>query len=352
MNKLKTVVSWTLHDYCKAQCDYCPIHARGGEIPREISEYIRVAQLIIDSYKFKQGRTLEWVFNGGEPLDLNYLPELLKLCKEHSDSITLHTSGGRLWMDWWAIEPHIDNLVLTFHHWQNPALVKYIFDTFKAKGKSISITAPIRPKFAEDDINNVLQLEEEIGELISKTQLYQNADPSAGMLNYSYDDLQKIEFYNMDKDMRFKILEERERRLEEYARMQAEMMKRLEEQPVQPQVEETPVEVQAPLSEPPLLEESKLVDEKIYFQETTWDQRYEDTYNKHPSYAGQLCNAGVEWLNIVGQGWVSGSHCNNISLGNIWHPGWMPPQGPQVCGMISCIHPSDQLITKFPRPDH
>lgn len=344
MDNLKTVISWTLNDYCKAQCEYCPTSSRGGPIPQDINEYLRIAQLLIDSYKITQNRNIDWIFNGGEPLDMDYMPQLLKLCRSNSDSITLHTSGGRLWMDWWAIEPHVDNLILTFHFWQSPSLIKYIFDTFKAKNKPISITAPIRNTHVEEDINRVLELEEELGIVITKTQLYFNADPSAGMLKYSFEELQKIDFFNLTKERREQVLIERARRLEEQKRREEEMRRRLAEAP--PVVAPPP-----PPPPPPILEKSPLVEEKIYFQETTWQERYEDTYNKHPSFTGQLCNAGVEKLVIGAQGWVSGSNCNNIALGNIWHPGWMPPQGPQKCGMRSCIDENDQKITKFPLTD-
>jgi len=344
MDNLKTIISWTLNDYCKAQCEYCPTHSRGGGLPPEINEYLRIAQLLIDSYKEKQGRSIEWIFNGGEPLDMDYIAQFLKLCRANGDSVTLHTNGGKLWLDWWALEPYVDNLVLTYHHWQNPALIKYIVDTFNAKGKKFTISAPIRNTNVQEDIDRVLELEDTIDMLVSKTQLYFNADPSAGMLKYSYEDLQKIDFYNMSKEMRQRTLEERAKRIEEQKRREEEMRRRLAEAP-------PPEPPPPPPPPPPPVETSKLVEEKIYFQETTWDERYEDTYSKHPSYVGQLCNAGVERLNIGGQGWVSGSNCNNIALGNIWHPGWMPPQGPQKCGMISCINEDDQRITKFSQLD-
>jgi hypothetical protein len=53
-------------------------------------------------------------------------------------------------------------------------------------------------------------------------------------------------------------------------------------------------------------------------------------------------------LTIGAQGWVSGSQCGNTSLGNAWNNGWAPPAVPQRCTMISCIHETDQRITKFP----
>jgi organic radical activating enzyme len=306
MNNLKTIISWTLNDYCKSECSYCPISLRGGDLPSETTDYLRIANLLIESYSKKQQRQIEWIFNGGEPLDMNDIAMFLKLCRTNSRSVTLHTNGGRLWLDWWAIEPYVDHLHLTFHYWQNPALIKYISDTFHSKGKKINISSPIRHDNVQQDLDRVIELEETLGFLITKTILYKEADPSAGMFNYKHEDLKKIDFFNKSKDQRERMLQEK------------------------------------------IPKKVKILEEKIYFEETTWDERYEDTYNNNPVYTGQLCNAGVEYLNIVAKGWVSGSNCNNQPLGNIWHNGWMPPQGPQTCTMKACVNESDQRITKFP----
>jgi len=90
-----------------------------------------------------------------------------------------------------------------------------------------------------------------------------------------------------------------------------------------------------------------LINEKEYFESTTWDDRYREAYRSNPIYTGNLCNAGIEYLNIGAQGWVSGSSCNNLSLGNIWQKNWQPPTSPQKCTMIACVYESDQQITKF-----
>lgn len=305
MENLKTTVFWVLSDYCKAQCDYCPPHISGGLQPYETNEYLRVANAIIDSYSFKRNRKLEWSFTGGEPLDIEGLVPLLKLCKSVDSYVILHTNGGTLWMDWWAIEPYVDQVVLTFHYWQNTALMKYIIDVFKEKGKPFSITAPIRPNYTREDARRAAELESMTGLLIEKTQLYVRADPAVGMLNYSELELRTIEWYNLPKDKRI----------------------------VRPVEEWGPGGV--------------LVKEKKLFQETSWEDRYNDTYSKHPSFTGKLCNAGIEYLFIGSTGWASGSACNNASLGNVWNAGWAPPETPQTCTMISCIHESDQKITKF-----
>ena len=254
----KTIISWALHNYCKAQCDYCPIGARGGSEPRDVTEYLRIAQLLIDSYSTLQHRKIEWIFNGGEPLDLNYLPQFLKFCKQDNNHITLHTNGGKLWLDWWAIEPYIDNLNLTFHFWQNPSLVKYIADAFISKNKSISLTAPIRPDNVDLDLTTVDKLEKLIDKKIARSILYVNGDKNGGMLGYKVEDLIKIDQSNGI-----------------------------------------------------VTKKQSSVEEKIYFDDTTWTERHQKTYSENPSYTGYRCNAGIEKLHIEHNGWVSGSSCNN-----------------------------------------
>lgn len=286
MNNLKTKVSWSLNNYCKSECSYCPVSLRGGEEPRDIEEYKRIAQLLIDGYG-KMGRTIEWTFNGGEPLDNDYFPSLLKLCRENGNWLTLHTNGGKLWMDWWAIEPYVDHLCLTYHYWQQPALINYIIDTFQKNNKGLGVIVPMRPDHFDKDLNRALEIEKTKGIVVSKATLNIDADPMAGSFNYTPKQL---------------------------AIMQGR--------------------------DPELVIEHEVTHK-------SWNDRYQDTYNSNPSFTGQMCNAGIESLVIGHLGWVSGSNCNNISLGNIWNSGWTPPSQPQKCGMISCISISDQQITKF-----
>ena len=291
MNNLITKISWSLHDYCKSECSYCPVKLRGGLLHPEIKEYIYVAQLIIDSYS-NMGRKIEWTINGGEPLDMNDIVTLLKLLRENGNSLTLHTNGGRLWMDWWAIEPYVDHLQLTYHYWQNPSLIKFVVDTFQKNNKSITVTIPMRPDYFDDDLKRALEIEQQHNIVVSKSLLYNNADPAAGMFEYTKRQL-------------------------------------------------------AIMSGEEIIENSPLVKHQEYVENTSWDQRYQDIQNSNPSFTGMMCNAGIESLTIGHQGWVAGSNCNNIPLGNIWHQAWRPPTEAQKCGMISCISETDRLITKF-----
>ena len=290
MDNLTTKISWNLHDYCKSECSYCPVSLRGGPLHPETPEYLQVAQTIIQSYS-DIGRRLEWEISGGEPLDMNDIVTILKYLRENGDKLSLHTNGGKLWMDWWAIEPYVDVLRLSYHYWQNPSLINFIIDTFITKNKIIDVIVPMRPDYFDEDLTRALEIENTHKIIVSKAILYNNASYDAGMFPYT--------------------------------------------------------ENQLAIISGKVAEESPLVELKKHFEDTTWDDRYQEKHKSNPSYSGMMCNAGIERLNIGPQGWVSGSDCNNLPLGNIWHTGWKPPTLSQKCGMISCVSPSDQQITKF-----
>jgi hypothetical protein len=285
MSNLRTNINWMLNDHCTSECSYCPIKLRGGELPRGILEYMSVTEKIIDHYD-SLGRKIDWVFNGGEPLDMFDFPMMLKLCKERGGNIDLTSNGGKLWLDWWAIEPHIDTLHLTYHYWQNPKLIQFIIQTFRKAGKGIDVIVPIRPDYFDEDIQRALDIENEFHIIVSKAVLYNEASQDAGMFPYTEQQLR-------------------------------------------------------------IMRGEELVQEQQHFEETTFQERYEEKINENPVYTGMLCNVGIEKLVISHQGWVAGSWCNDKPMGNIWHGGFQLPNGPHTCGMRACVNGSDQQITKF-----
>ena len=155
MSNLKTNINWMLHDHCTSECSYCPTRLRGGPIPKGILDYMAVTTKLIDHYD-SLDRKINWTFGGGEPLDMFDFPMMLKLCKERGGNIELTTNGGKLWLDWWAIEPHIDILHLSYHYWQNPNLIKFIIQAFQKANKPIDISVPIRPNFVDEDMQRAL----------------------------------------------------------------------------------------------------------------------------------------------------------------------------------------------------
>jgi len=301
MSELYTDIHWQLSNYCKAECSYCPTSLRGGEYPEEDKDYVKIAKLILDHYNLVLNRNINWTFDGGEPLDLNNLTRILKTAKSDRNNVILHTNGGYIWMDWWAIEPYVDKIVLSYHYWQNKSLIKYILDIFKEKNKSIFLKMPIRPDYFEEDMARVKITEEENEIKVSKVILYKNATRDGGMFSYSKEQLMELSGIKPTKIITIK-----------------------EPEKIVP-----------------------LIKEKKEFETKPYQQRLEEKIKSNPSYLGQLCNVGIEKLVISYNGYVSGSNCNNQPLGNIWNNQWAPPDKPQICGMLSCMNKEDQKITKF-----
>lgn len=315
MNNL-TKILWQLNDYCESECSYCPVSLRGGDLPPETKDYIRVANLIIESYS-KMSKEIEWTFDGGEPLNMNDIVTLLKLCRTNGKSMELNTNGGKLWMDWWAIEPYVDKLILTYHYWQNPSLIKYIVDTFLEKKKVLHVNVPIRPDHFEFDMSRADEIELNHKIKVRRTALYKNASRDGGMFGYTEDQL--LLMSGIKPQPKIEIPVEK------------------------PKPMPKPIADVKPISKPL----PPLIKEKQDFETKSYVERKQEIKNSSPSYTGKLCNVGIEYLIITHLGWVKGSNCNNQPLGNIWQENWSPPSGPQVCTMQACTHPSDQKITKF-----
>jgi len=247
---------------------------------------MKVVERVVEHYNFL-GRSIEWTFDGGEPLEMHDFPQILKYCKENNGNITLNSNGGRIWLDWWAIEPHVDQLNLSYHYWQKEHLIKFIIEVFKKKSKNVNVIVPLRPDFFDWDLERIIKLEQEYNIKVSKHQLYKDNSHVRGFFDYT--------------DEQLAIINGRE-----------------------------------------------LIDEKNKFQETTFAERIEELKNESPVYLGKLCNLGVERLYITYDGWVTGSICNNGALGNIWDNTFQLRNSPSVCKMLACVNADDQQITKFP----
>lgn len=283
---MQTKIYWQLTNYCTAGCSYCPGKFWNGEKHREIADYVNSTKNLIDHYS-KMGRTIKWSFSGGELLEIFDFPELLKLCKESGGEIEIETNGGKLWLDWWAIEPHVDTLHLTYHYWQNPNLIRFIIQAFTGKNKQFNITVPIRHDYFDEDMSRALELEQQHGLSVHRQLLYNQADSAIGLMNYTEHQLEQL----MGVDW---------------------------------------------------------VDQHIRAKpDATYADRIEERVVASPVYTGKLCNAGIEYLRISPEGWVSGSNCNNLHLGNLWDGSLSIPSNPQPCKMQACVDGGDQQITKF-----
>jgi len=284
MNNI-TKIEWHLSNYCKSECSYCPVSLRGGEEPPVTKEFLRVANIIVDHYS-SIDRKIEWTFNGGEPLDMDVVP-ILKYCRENGLHLTLHTNGGKLWMDWWAIEKYVDNLILTYHYWQNASLMDYIIKMFLDKGKRISVGVPIRPKFFDHDLERALIIEQKFGIVVGKNSLYNDAKHDAGLYPYTEEQLEIMTGAKILKEV------------------------------------------------------------KVKFETTTWKERRDELVETSPVYFGKRCMMGIERLYIYAGGWVAGARCNNRRLGNIWEVDWKLPTDPHLCQCASCVFNEDLQITKL-----
>jgi MoaA/NifB/PqqE/SkfB family radical SAM enzyme len=285
MNKQRTKIHWTLHDHCTARCTYCPTRFWRGDTPRHINEYLNITNNIISHYK-SMGREIDWTFDGGEPLDMIDFPMMLKLCHEKGGDITVNSNGGKLWLDWWAIEPRITTLNLTYHYWQNPHLIKFILDTFHKNNKNVKVTVPVRPDHFEEDMQRIADTESMHNIIVNIGILYNEADDMIGM--FPYTDQQLTIMYGEDVNT-----------------------------------------------------------EHAYYKSSTFKERFEKKLASNPSFTGMQCNAGIDALRISYDGWATGSACNNRPLGNIWNPSFQLPSDPHKCGMMACMTASDQQIIKF-----
>lgn len=279
---LKTHIRWEITDHCSGRCSYCPTKFWGGPEPRDINDYMLAVEKLTIHYK-NIGRIIDWEFGGGEPLEIFEFPKILKYCKENGGITTLNSAGGKLWMDWWAVTPHVDCLNLSYHYWQNPSLVKFIVQTFLKLEKILNISVPIRPNFFDEDVSRALDIEREFSIPVTKMLLFKEAEPWLGLYDYSKDQLEQI-----------------------YGK--------------------------------PVIENKN--------EPKTFEDRSAESVINNPSYFGKLCNTGIERVNISADGWLRGSDCNNTHLGNIFKTSSLPTT-PSVCKMKACISQSDQSITKF-----
>jgi len=307
MTNFYTEIQWQLSNHCTAECSYCPIRFREGNYPDESWDYIKVVNLLVNHYNNDLNRIIKWNFDGGEPLDLHNIARILNTAKAEKNHITLNTNGGKLWMDWWAIEPAVDNLILTYHYWQNPNLINYIINLFQNKGKNITVKCTVRPTHFDEDMERIETLEEQKQIRVLRHLLFEGEFMEGSRFHYSQEQLSRISGIKP-------------------------LIKDLTPTPIVP-VDTAPRSPPIPVINPKAGEDYK--------------QDLQRKINSNPSYTGQLCNAGIERLYISHLGFVNGSMCRNITLGNIWLENWEPPAQPQVCGMMACMDYNDRQITKF-----
>lgn len=283
---MRTKVNWQLHNYCTSGCTYCPSRFRNGDFPRSVSEYKQAVNKIIDHYK-NLGRDIDWNFTGGEPLEFFDFPEILKICKDNNGTIELTTNGGKLWLDWYAIERNVDTLHLTYHYWQNVNLIKFIIQLYLIKKKAIDVSVPIRPDYFNQDWSRAELIEQEFKINVNKMPLYNEASQVHVLFLYSDEQLEK--FFG------------------------------------KPAVPEIRIQMERPVSEVIVEHNKKVIAES-------------------PTFFGKKCNLGFNHISIGENGYISASGCGILNCGNIWNDTINLPNGPTICDRNICLSPGDKYI--------
>jgi organic radical activating enzyme len=107
-------VCWTLHDFCNFRCSYCPPGLNQGNRRAVTFEHVKKFYTVLRS-KIGTETKLIIAFSGGEPTLHPEFIEIVKFLREHNCEVTMTTNGGK-GLDWWEeIEPHIVNLVISYH---------------------------------------------------------------------------------------------------------------------------------------------------------------------------------------------------------------------------------------------
>ena len=68
-----------------------------------------------------------------------------------------------------------------------------------------------------------------------------------------------------------------------------------------------------------------------------------------PSYTGKPCYAGVDYLYISSKGFTTSSDCNGRMVGNVFDPGWLPPDDAFPCPMLFCRSNTDYQNIRIPK---
>jgi organic radical activating enzyme len=275
VNKSMTTprIIWQISGQCTHDCWYCLPKYRNNPRFKTTEEYLHVIDLLQNYGNRSSIPKLNWKFKGGEPLQFPNFNILLKQIKSKDSYITVETAGGTSWFDIMEISGNIDSIVLTYHYWQNESVLDYIVDMMQDQQKQLKIKIPMLP----GKMNECKQLARSLRDKdVNVTeQLLMNED---GLVigNYSMIDLNI--FYGRPEDW----------------------------------VPEPAPAVTAPV----------------------WiDPRIDDG---SPVYTGKPCWAGVDYLYISSKGFTSGSECGGREIGNVFEPGWTPPDAPFPCSMLFC----------------
>lgn len=282
---LVTEVYWHLSDYCNQACEYCPPRYRGGNSLRPTEQYLSVIEKIQNS-RYKFASNIVWQLGGGEPLSMPDLPVLLQKIKQRSSTVCIETAGGNSWFDYMSIQEYIDQITFTYHHWQNISVAEYIIDFCQTNNKILNIKVPFYPGKVKDQLALISDLQSR-GITVEGHALSLDARPGYELISG-------------------------------YSAGEINLMFGRPEDWVPPPP--PPIDPNAP--------------------DPNWvDPNLDDG---SPKNLGYTCYAGVDYLYISHQGYVSGSDCGGRSGGNVYDADWQPYDAPFSCPMFFCKSDQDK----------
>jgi len=287
---MNSQVFWHLTDYCDQECTYCPARYRGGSSIKELASYLSVVKKIQDS-RYKHAEKIVWQLSGGELITLPNITSILKQIKTRPSFVKIETSGGTSWFDYMSIQDYIDQITLTYHHWQNPSIAEYIIDFCQTNNKIIRVKVPYFPGKVKEQMALIADLNS-------------RKIPTRGMPLYV--DARSSNPY-----------------IDGYSANEINLMNGREENWVPP----------PPAPVPP--RDPSLPD-------PNWIDPTKPSEEGQKQSVGTGCYAGVDYIYISHKGFATGSDCGGRTLGNVFESDWLPPRESFNCPMFLCHSHSDK----------
>jgi organic radical activating enzyme len=279
-------IIWNFSGSCNNDCWYCHSSFRNYPYYKTTEEYLHVIDLLQNHGQRSLIPKMNWKFKGGEPLQFTNFNILLKQIKTKDSHVTIETSGGNSWFDILEVSGNVDELILTHHYWQNETVLDYLIDFMQEQDKKITVFVPMLPDKINECRAIVQGLKDRGVEAIEQLLLNEQG---GSIEKYSMRDLNI--YYKRPEDW-------------------------------------TPPPPPPPVPRDPNLPDPAWVDPRID--------------DGAPVYTGKPCWAGVDYMHIDVKGWAKGSDCNGRDLGNVFEPGWLPPDLSFACPMMFCRSNNDK----------
>ena len=152
-------IIWQISGQCTHECWYCLSKYRNNPYFKTTDEYLNVINLLQNYGARSSIPKLSWKFKGGEPLQFPNFNLLLKEIKSKESHVAVETAGGTSWFDIMEISGNIDELIFTYHYWQNESVLNYIIDSMQEEKKKLKVIVPMLPKKIQEcrDLANSIQ---------------------------------------------------------------------------------------------------------------------------------------------------------------------------------------------------